>query len=80
MSELQAIGTFEVKMAPIDTADPGIGGMTLAKTYAGDLHAEAVGQMLAMRTTDGSAGYVRWNASPAVWRVGRVRLRSSIRA
>jgi len=59
MSQHQAKGTFDVRMAPQadDTAD--VGRMTLDKTYYGDLEASSIGQMIAVRTpTEGSAGYV----------------------
>jgi len=59
LSEVTACGSFEVKLTPIATADPAIGGMALAKTFSGDLEATSAGQMLAIRSgVDGSAGYV----------------------
>jgi hypothetical protein len=56
-------GTFDVTMtrqAMHDAAaDSGIGRMSLAKRYHGDLDATGVGEMLAaMTATQGSAGYV----------------------
>jgi len=56
-------GTFEVAVGKATVheaaADAGIGRMTLAKRYRGDLDATGVGEMLAaMTATPGSAGYV----------------------
>ena len=57
-------GTFEVKLAPIDSYATGSNGNTLGrlsidKTFSGDLQATSKGQMLsAMTSTAGSAGYV----------------------
>lgn len=59
----QAVGTFEVKLTPqppvLGVGDPAVGRMAIDKTFAGDLEATSLGQMLAARTAvDGSAGYV----------------------
>lgn len=59
----KASGTFEVEITPQAEQDSGVGAklgrMLLKKRYAGDLEAEAEGQMLtAMTETQGSAGYV----------------------
>src|SRR5262249_11113142 len=57
-----AKGTFEVKMAPIDTAhrdEKGIGRYSLDKGYKGDLEATGRGERLAsMGTVKGSGTYV----------------------
>jgi hypothetical protein len=57
-----ARGTFDVTVtpAPADSAaGTGIGRMTMAKTFHGDLAGTSVGQMLAsMSPVQGSAGYV----------------------
>jgi hypothetical protein len=63
MDERRASGTFEVTLEPQGAPDttPGtsLGRMSLTKRFAGDLVAEARGQMLtAMTSTSGSAGYV----------------------
>lgn len=57
--ENEAAGTFDVKLAPIGAADSPIGGMSIGKTFHGDLQGGSVGQMLAFRSgVEGSAGYV----------------------
>ncbi len=56
-----ASGTFEVKLLPRqdEGGDPGLGRMTIDKTFAGDMTGTSVGQMLsAMGAVQGSAGYV----------------------
>jgi hypothetical protein len=56
-----AAGSFEVKLAPIASHDPGaaIGRFSLDKQYAGDLVASASGEMLSvMGGVQGSAVYV----------------------
>jgi hypothetical protein len=59
MIEAQATGTFDVTLTPVTAADAPVGGLTIAKTFHGDLAAGSAGQMLAVRTpVDGSAGYV----------------------
>lgn len=59
----RASGPFEVKMipqAPDDDApeSAAVGRMVLDKKYHGDLEATSRGQMLAVQTVQGSAGYV----------------------
>lgn len=55
----RASGTFEVKMAPLETAAAPVGRMSLDKVFHGDLEATSKGEMLAFRTeVEGSAGYV----------------------
>ncbi len=59
----QGKGSFEVKMTPQQTADPGtaavLGRFALAKQYRGDLEATSQGEMLSAGTAvKGSAGYV----------------------
>ena len=56
-------GTFEVKLVPQahedNVGDPGVGRMSIAKQFFGDLDASSKGQMLAIRTdVKDSAGYV----------------------
>lgn len=55
-----AKGTFEVKMAPQTSAHPdsAIARMSLDKQFHGDLKGTSKGEMLAVQTTEGSAGYV----------------------
>lgn len=61
---MKAIGTFEVKLLPLEpyaVSDNGInlGRMSIDKTFAGDLQAQSQGEMLtALTPTEGSAGYV----------------------
>jgi hypothetical protein len=53
-----AQGTFEVTIAPLDSED-GIGRLSIAKTWSGDLAGVGRGLMLsAGDPTQGSAGYV----------------------
>lgn len=59
MMEAEAVGTFDVKLAPIGSAESPISSMSIDKTFHGDLHGISVGQMLAFRSdVEGSAGYV----------------------
>ena len=59
MADVQATGTFDVKLTPVGPPDAPIGGMAIAKTFHGDLDGTSTGQMLAVRTpVKGSAGYV----------------------
>lgn len=56
-------GTFEVKLVPQahedNVGDPGVGRMSIAKQFFGELEASSLGQMLAVRTdVKDSAGYV----------------------
>ena len=54
-----AKGTFEVHMKPQQDEGNPVSRMLLDKSYAGDLQASALGQMLAVRTeVEGSAAYV----------------------
>lgn len=55
----EAIGTFEVKLTPMEGVESGISSMSIDKTFQGSLQGSSVGQMLAFRSSvDGSAGYV----------------------
>jgi hypothetical protein len=55
----EAIGTFEVKLTPMDGVETGISSMSIDKTFQGSLQGSSVGQMLAFRSSvEGSAGYV----------------------
>lgn len=57
----RASGTFEVRLSPqVDGEEGGacVGRMLIDKRFAGDLEATSRGQMLAVRTPGGSAGYV----------------------
>jgi hypothetical protein len=57
--ENEAIGTFDVKLAPIGSGEGPIGSMSIDKTFHGDLQGTSLGQMLAFRSgVEGSAGYV----------------------
>jgi len=57
--EIEATGTFDVKLAPIDSSDGPIGSMSIDKTFHGGVQRTGVGQMLAFRSgVEGSAGYV----------------------
>ena len=57
--EVEAIGTFDVKLAPIGSGEIPIGSMSIDKIFHGDLQGTSVGQMLAFRSgVQGSAGYV----------------------
>lgn len=54
-----ASGHFEVQVTPAATFADGIGRLTLAKTFHGDIEGTSAGEMLAYRSAvDGSAGYV----------------------
>ncbi|HEX2207514.1 MAG TPA: DUF3224 domain-containing protein [Longimicrobium sp.] len=54
----RATGTFEVKLAPQETAAP-LGRMTIDKQFRGDLEGTSKGEMLAVQGgVEGSAGYV----------------------
>lgn len=54
----RATGTFQVQLAPQETAAP-IGRMSIDKQFHGDLEGTSKGEMLAVRTeVEGSAGYV----------------------
>lgn len=59
---MQATGTFEVKLSPLETypeADTKIGRMSIDKTFAGDLIGTSQGEMLSGGSpAEGSAGYV----------------------
>lgn len=56
---LTASGHFEVKVTPVETFADGIGRLSLAKTFHGDIDGTGAGEMMAFRTAvDGSAGYV----------------------
>src|SRR5580698_5066929 len=59
----KALGTFEVKIAPLEPADQGQGSsfarLSIDKQFHGDLAATSKGQMLSAGTEiKGSAGYV----------------------
>lgn len=57
--EKEAIGTFDVKLAPLGSGGGPIGSMSIDKTFHGDLQGTSLGQMLAFRSgVEGSAGYV----------------------
>lgn len=59
MMEVEAIGTFDVKLTPIGSGESPISSMAIDKTFHGDLQGTSVGQMLAFRSgVEGSAGYV----------------------
>lgn len=54
-----AIGTFEVKLTPLDIEGERMGRMHIDKRFAGALDAKSSGQMLsAMTEVKGSAAYV----------------------
>ena len=61
---MQAEGTFEVNLQPLDSYIQGGGGITLSrmsidKTFYGDLEGTSQGEMLSVVTdVQGSAGYV----------------------
>jgi hypothetical protein len=60
---MQASGTFEVTMTPLETynqsVDAKVGRMSIDKSFAGDLVATSVGEMLSGGSpAEGSAGYV----------------------
>ncbi len=55
----EARGNFQVEIKPESTFGDGIGRFSLTKTFHGDLEANSIGEMLAVRTqAPGSAGYV----------------------
>lgn len=55
---MNALGTFEVKMTPRDSAT-GVSKFALDKVFCGDLEGVSQGEMLSFGTaTTGSAGYV----------------------
>lgn len=55
----RATGTFQVNLAPQETAAAPLGRMSIDKTFSGDLQGTSKGEMLAFRSAvDGSAGYV----------------------
>lgn len=55
----QASGSFDVTLTPVAGAAGDIGGMTITKTFHGDLSGSSQGQMLAVHgKVAGSAGYV----------------------
>ena len=57
--EVEAIGTFDVKLTPVDDGESPIGSMSIDKTFHGDLQGTSVSQMLAFRSgVEGSGGYV----------------------
>jgi len=57
--ENEAVGTFDVKLAPIGAGNGPIGSMSIGKTFHGGLQGGSIGQMLAFRSrVEGSAGYV----------------------
>jgi hypothetical protein len=59
MAQHEANGTFEVKLIPQADGTADVGRMTIDKVFHGDLEANSIGQMIAVRTpTEGSAGYV----------------------
>ena len=63
MTNKEATGSFEVKLAPeamsAVAAGSGIGRMSIDKVFSGDLAAVSKGEMLAFRSAvQGSAGYV----------------------
>jgi hypothetical protein len=61
---MQAVGTFEVNLQPLDSYAQGGGGirfnrMSIDKTFSGDLEGTSQGEMLSVVTdVQGSAGYV----------------------
>ena len=57
--DLKAIGTFTVKLAPLETTEPKIGRMSIDKVFEGSLSATSKGEMLSLMTdVKGSAAYV----------------------
>lgn len=65
--ENEAIGTFDVKLAPSGSGDSPIGNMSIDKTFHGDLQGTSLGQMLAFRSrVEGSAGYVAMERVTAI--------------
>lgn len=72
MMEVEAIGTFDVKLAPVGSGESPIGSMSIDKTFHGDLQGTSVGQMLAFRSgVEGSAGYVAMERVAATLGCGR---------
>ena len=56
---MEAKGTFEVAIRPLEGYADGVGRMSLDKTFSGDLTATSQGEMLtAVTDVEGSAGYV----------------------
>jgi hypothetical protein len=57
-----ARGTFDVKLKPLpareDRESAPYGRMSIDKVFSGDLQAKSFGEMLSVRTDNGSAGYV----------------------
>ena len=51
-------GSFEVKLTPQGATDAPVGRMIIAKQFHGAIEASSVGEMLAIMTVKGSAGYV----------------------
>ena len=65
--EKEAVGTFDVKLAPIGAGDGPIGSMSIDKIFHGDLQGSSAGRMLAFRSgVEGSAGYVAMERVTAV--------------
>jgi hypothetical protein len=65
--EIEATGTFDVKLTPIGSGESPIGSMTIGKTFHGDLQGTSLGQMLAFRSSvEGSAGYVAMERVTAI--------------
>jgi hypothetical protein len=59
MTTTRATGSFEVQLAPQETAAAPLGRLSINKQFHGDLEATSKGEMLAFRSAvDGSAGYV----------------------
>jgi hypothetical protein len=61
--QMQAKGTFEVKVAPVEVSpvakDAGLSGYSLEKTFHGDMEGVAKGEMLASSTeSTGAMAYV----------------------
>ncbi len=55
----KAVGTFNVKLAPLDSTEPKIGRMSIDKVFEGSLSATSKGEMLSLMTdVKGSAAYV----------------------
>ncbi len=76
----QASGGFDVEMKPEASTDPTIGRFSLVKRFHGELQADSIGAMLAIRTaTEGSAGYVAMERVTGVLnqRVGSFALQHS---
>jgi hypothetical protein len=68
MTEIVAMGSFDVKLTPASPPDAPIGGMAISKTFHGDLEGSSTGQMLAVRTpVEGSAGYVAMERVTGRW-------------